>query len=487
MIITQQIINGVCSVTKTGSYFNLISAAGVVRVKLTKNGSTVLDSKMWVGMSLDKAQPFDEVEIYGEDGQIEFWAGDISMHLFQFSNEAARAIKTKKVILGDTATVLSNPNYLRKKIIVRPSEDILIGGSDGQAWRAPAGIETELPLAGSIYAYSRPPSITFVNEPQAQELEYFPDGNISNFIFKMDSGDFIFAGRGVQQGNKAIGFQEHKDFIGSYGKSFSSSIKFLGGRTSTGKIYIAEIPNLEGVITIYVSENNGIDFYKLTTLKSAEGDYLNVFTKTQKTIGNVLTLNYSEMNYIIDLDSGVSSQFKNDVDGVYFIAESFDKFYRLSQKQSIEMKLEVSYDSGSNWQTLADGIRDSTNGIRTHMISPDGKYAYCKDSASANGFYKFSNDLVNFVGLESLQYRPTYFGGGYWLVMSGGVTYLLTVTDGELVKNQISSDFVANESVLAIAKNGDISKVENTTLFELDTHVFGSLDAATVEVMELLA
>ncbi|MCS6238009.1 hypothetical protein G3495_23430, partial [Shewanella baltica] len=147
MIINQSIRSGFVTVNKTGAYFSLISAVGVVNVRLSEKGRTVLDTKMWVGMSIDKAIPFDEITIKGDDGAVEFWAGDVSMSHAVFANGAAKAIRTNvKYINGESKIVDSD--ITRTAVRIRSDKDVFIGGAAffSGGWRVAANQVEEIPV-----------------------------------------------------------------------------------------------------------------------------------------------------------------------------------------------------------------------------------------------------------------------------------------------------------------------------------------------------
>ncbi|WP_351001094.1 hypothetical protein [Shewanella sp. TB7-MNA-CIBAN-0143] len=159
MIINQTIKDGFCVVNKTGAYFSLISAGGIVRVKLTKDGRSVLDSQMWVGMNIPQALPFDEIEITGEDGQVEFWAGDVSMNQSRSSIQGAASLRTSvKSLRGGKLLPIVKGDLTRSSTRVRPDSDILLFGSSISegGWSVKAGELADIPVAGMINAYKEP-------------------------------------------------------------------------------------------------------------------------------------------------------------------------------------------------------------------------------------------------------------------------------------------------------------------------------------------
>lgn len=179
MIINQSIRNGFVTVNKTGAYFSLISAGGLVTVRLSEKGRTVLDTKMWVGMSINEAIPFDEITLLGDDGAVEFWAGDVSMYSSRFANNAAKAIRTS-VHLVDGEVAVAGSDLTRSAVRVRSDKEVFVGGTGFQSggWRVAAGETIEVPLAGVISAYKREAFLDY-SAPKALENEAaFFDANV---------------------------------------------------------------------------------------------------------------------------------------------------------------------------------------------------------------------------------------------------------------------------------------------------------------------
>jgi hypothetical protein len=305
MIINQTITNGFSVINKTGAYFSLISAGGVVRVKLTYQGSTALDTKMWVGMSIDKPIPFDEITIYGDDGAIEFWAGDVSMSQSMMSNGGAKAIKTKEVFAMGEAQI-SGANYLRMATRIRPSKDIKVGGAGVQGWRVAAGETVEFPVAGVLYALSEVPIIDFLNKSQAIENDFYPSPFSVLFENYAEGGAHSIAVGstfcGVQI-NHGAGFVEHPDFVGSYNGATSLGDTYHGCKSFDGAVWLLKVPNQSSLITLFKSVNEGLTFEQVAVMPkptgwngSASGSFLIAINRT-------LTINTTYDAIIIDMDS----------------------------------------------------------------------------------------------------------------------------------------------------------------------------------------
>lgn len=154
-IISQDIKGGFVKVSRPGSYFSLISASGVVRVVLRLKGSDVLDSKFWVGMSINEPIQYDSILIYGDDAPVEFWAGKVSMNQARASIAGANALRAK-VIYADGETLLTSSDVTRSAVRLRSDKNIWLGGAafgGGNNWKLTAGEMLEIPIAGSVYAY----------------------------------------------------------------------------------------------------------------------------------------------------------------------------------------------------------------------------------------------------------------------------------------------------------------------------------------------
>jgi hypothetical protein len=193
MIINQTITNGFSVINKTGAYFSLISAGGVVRVKLTYQGSTALDTKMWVGMSIDKPIPFDEITIYGDDGALEFWAGDVSMFNSRYANSAANALRTS-VNLVSGSKVIAGADLTRTAVRVRSDKEVFVHGAGLQlgGWRVPANEVVEIPLAGVISAYKRAAFLDYSAPSAVEQDDLFFEAGAFNFSPAFVSDDDQF-------------------------------------------------------------------------------------------------------------------------------------------------------------------------------------------------------------------------------------------------------------------------------------------------------
>ncbi|MCS6102353.1 hypothetical protein, partial [Shewanella baltica] len=181
MIINQTIKNGFTVVNKTGAYFSLISAGGVVNVSLSEKGRTVLDTKMWVGMSIDKAIPFDEITIKGDDGAVEFWAGDVSMSQARFSMSGASAIRSSVKFIFDNELIVG-ADLVRTAIRVRSDKEVFIGGAGlKNGWRVAPNETVEIPLSGVLYAKKQTVYLDY-SAPEVSDLDEVFTGQAAGLI-----------------------------------------------------------------------------------------------------------------------------------------------------------------------------------------------------------------------------------------------------------------------------------------------------------------
>lgn len=334
MIIYQTIKDGFAVINKTGAYFSLISAGGVVNVRLSEKGNTVLDTKMWVGMSIDKAILFDEITITGDDGAVTFWAGDTSISgQANVTIAGATAVRTKTVdVLGSKLLTLSD--LTRQAIRVRTNKEVFIGGSgvNGTGWRLPAGIVEEFPIAGSLYAYKKLPELNVQN---ASVLNTYskPTGaetaSISNGEFHVSKDGNTILVSSIYGVNP---FRISTDGGASWAEpAWANDIAMQGagyylvhhGARSRLFMLVASSGST-GSTKFFVSDDDGVSFRYLITASALELvgiGYLN-FSPYGRIVRNKLFFSAEEWWGLLDLDSltfsGVakSSSYRNAIQDV---------------------------------------------------------------------------------------------------------------------------------------------------------------------------
>lgn len=499
MIITQQIINGVCSVTKTGSYFNLISAGGVVRVKLTKNGSTVLDSKMWVGMNLDKAQPFDEVEIYGADGPIEFWAGDVSMQMFMSSNAGAKAIRTDKKFITETQLVTS-ADITRQSVRLRADEEIYVGGAGvtGDGWRLTPGVITEIPLAGSIYAYRMPPIIDIGMSVFLENINNFWSASnggapgiskrlvLDSGAVKLQQGDFYLE---IDTGS---GWIRHPDL----GNVSASDAQMFFSRNRAEVFYWR---TNGGNLALYRSKDFGRTFksvlYDAGSPVASGGAMFGVDPAYEQGGWLTITSISNKAAVVINMDSG---EFE------YVDFSAWDYVYKAIMLEN--GTLMVSGDNGSG-----GGIYHYVDNNWVKLKSLDAARVFFGSSGniigrSNTGRWQLSSDYgqtwfenADIVARQEPQAHCNYLQDGIWLTCNDQEIGALHIQDGAAVYQQIGTDPASGSGVEAfysgivqIDYDGKVYRGAGSTsgnyyasIYQLNTDK--TLKPVSLEVMELLA
>lgn len=162
MIISQDIKSGLVRVKRSGYYFSLISASGVVNVTLRLKGEDVLRTDFWVGMSINDPVEFDEILIQGDDAPVEFWASQISMSQSRATIKGATALRSTVFNLrGGKPYQIVGADVTRASVRIKSDQDILIGGAGLQSWPIAANVMEDIPAAGLIYGYKQPANINF--------------------------------------------------------------------------------------------------------------------------------------------------------------------------------------------------------------------------------------------------------------------------------------------------------------------------------------
>ena len=301
MIISQTIRNGLCIVNKTGSYFQLISASGIVNVTLNLAGRSVLNSKMWVGMNLDKAQPYDEIIITSEqDGAVEFWAGDVSMTQSAFVTvRGANAVRTKTVdVLG--TKLLTSGDLNRQSIRLRSNKDVFIGGGgvNGSGWQLKANIAEDFPIAGSMYAYKQLPQLA-INKTEILNNYPAPTGQETT---DLRVGEFHVSANGqtILAGDQSFlsNFLISTDFGVTWttpawvdDSDVHGAAYYLVQDRARSAVYllVAQVGST-GSLKVFVSHDDGVTFSLMKYLSAFEHvgiSYLNFFPSGYMVDGNL--------------------------------------------------------------------------------------------------------------------------------------------------------------------------------------------------------
>ena len=376
MIINQTIKNGFTIVNKTGAYFSLISAGGVVNVRLSEKGRTVLDTKMWVGMSIDKAIHFDEITIKGDDGAVEFWAGDVSMSQARSASAGAKAIRVSIAEVDGYVNIASG-DLTRSAVRVRPDKDVYLMGAafTSGGWRVAANEIAEIPLAGSLYAYKPRAFLDF-----SKTVEY---GSVSDFWFGNCLGQCWVSDDTVTRLCTAGVFEDELMLTTDSGATWNlihTDVKSYTVDARTGIQYVLKIigsevrlmKSTDGVIwtvlaSAYIAAEIGSSSWGYPSIinnwyqqKFTNGSILvnlsngEIKTKTVLCDGNQLGVGF----WLDDLMTGVFSV--SALAGVYRTTDGGNTWMQVLAKSAIYMK--VAPDGENLCLTASDGAYLSSDG-----------------------------------------------------------------------------------------------------------------------------
>lgn len=513
MIINQTINNGFLTVNKTGAYFSLISAGGVVNVRLSEKGRVVLDTKMWVGMSIDKAIPFDEITIQGDDGAVTFWAGDTSISgQANVSIKGATAVRTKTVdVLGSKLITLSD--LTRQAIRLRTNKEVFLGGSgvDGTGWRLPVGVVEELPIAGSLYAYKKLPELKLqdakiLNEyakPQGLESKETKQGT---FHVSKDGLTILFGSTSnineFRISNDAGDNWEVPSWVGVIGSQTNSAF-YLVRNLAKNEIYL--ISKFTSYIKIFLSKNDGVSFDHLFTASSVD-----LVGQTLSTVGypyghmvsGKLFFSVGEWWGLLDLEklkvisANKWSDFYQNIKKVFpeiqgnqlynaRITSSDGK--RIIGATSSPEKTFASSDGGETWEIVSDKFLT--------IYTDDSGENVCGKSIYGGYYPYFSNDG----GLTFKKYSDAgqvsnkqivNFYNDIWIEIKSNTLLAFYIVNGEYKHAQAGLDGLMQKSGYIFTESANLITGQGSAAGEemqrVELSVNGDLSPALVEVMELL-
>jgi hypothetical protein len=516
MIINQTITNGFSVINKTGAYFSLISAGGVVRVKLTYQGSTALDTKMWVGMSIDKPIPFDEITIYGDDGAIEFWAGDTSISgQTNVTIRGATAIRTKTIdVLGSRLLTLSD--LTRQAIRLRSNKDVYLGGSgvNGTGWRLPAGVVEELPIAGSLYAYKKLPELNVQNasvintysKPTGAETEDIGGGE----LHVSKDGNTILTGS--QSGISAFRVSDDGGATWSV-PSWASDVAMQGAgyylvhHGARGKLFLLIAGSgSSGSTRFFVSDDDGVSFSYLITasaLDLAGIGYLNFFPYGH-VVGSKLFFSAGAWWGLLDLDQltfgsvGKTSSFTNNIKKVVPELGSTQAYnLKITSQDGKRMiggisspvrRTFASNDGGGTWSVVENEYLSLVFDQTGEHVCGLSVYGSVYPYFSTNGGLSFER----YTGAGAVSNKPLVnFYNDIWIKPKNGSVLAFYSVDGEYKHDEGNvtdlyqkNGYIINEAGHLIT--GQASSGIGAEMQRIALSVNGDLSPALVEVMELL-
>ncbi|MCS6128879.1 exo-alpha-sialidase [Shewanella baltica] len=516
MIIYQTIKDGFAVVNKTGAYFSLISAGGVVNVRLSEKGNTVLDTKMWVGMSIDKAIPFDEITITGDDGAVTFWAGDTSISgQTNVTIAGATAVRTKTVdVLGSKLLTLSD--LTRQAIRVRTNKEVFLGGSgvNGTGWRLPAGVVEEFPIAGSLYAYKKLPELNVQN---ASVLNTYskPTGaetaSISNGEFHVSKDGNTILVSSIYGVNP---FRISTDGGATWAEpAWANDIAMQGagyylvhhGARSRLFMLVASSGST-GSTKFFVSDDDGISFRYLITASALELvgiGYLN-FSPYGRIVRNKLFFSAVKWWGLLDLESLTFSGVAKSSDYINAIQEVVPE---LGNSQTYNPQI-TSEDGRRIIGSISSPVRrtfaSNDGGITWSVVENEYlslKFDQTGDNVCGLSIYGsvypyFSNDgglsFVRYTGAGTVSNKPIVnFYNDIWIKPTYGSVFAFYIVNGEYRHDQGNVEGLREKEGYIINEAGHLitgqSSAAGEEMQRVELSVDGDLSPALVEIMELLS
>lgn len=498
-IINQDIKGGYVTVSRPGYYFNLISASGVVRVVLRKKGEEVLDSKFWVGMSINEPIEYDTIIIYGDDAPVEFWAGKVSMNQSRSSMTGAAAMRTSlKSIRGGKVTQIVGSDLTRVATRVRASSDLVLTGASfsGGGWAVKANDVVEIPVAGVINAYKEPAKIDLTSVAMVSSGDVLPSSSNSYAnaepIVSPD-GKKMF----VKVGSRVYYKDTDVDDIWREPVSLSEFSPSVVFGFSDGRIFAGHTGVNPANIRFFVSYDYGKTFEHFKTL---------VFdgSNTQPTVlgvtsTNVIMARYESVTqrsyYSFSLDTREMTENK-------FFHENANSYTQISSAAQfgdnvlIELKtaysvyeLYYSTDGGKTFNFYETTRSGSTSGFG--FVTTESGSVITYNAAAPKCFFECSIVECKDVSASGL-YR------GYLQELEGVVFYKNSKslkalsTNNDVIADEVLATTAQSNGYVGVSSGGFLVVTGNGTFnnpygeiysFSID----GNPQPASVEVMELLS
>lgn len=525
MIVNSSVITGFLKVRIEGMYFGLVSCSGIVKVTLWNAGSHVLESKMWVGMNLPQAIPFDEIQIESEiDQPVEFWAGKTPMTQNIGSFKGASAIRTSiSSVLGSAA--ITGSDLTRQSVRVRANKEVFIGGAgvNGTGWRLPADKVEEIPVAGVLYAFKPLPTLDIGQSSfVSQHDEMFPSATMTagKWWVSDDGNTRLSWNASPSSGALMIWTEESQAWVKHPHFNGTSSSQFgVIHDIETDTIYaIRSIArnvsggggsNADGEMYLHKSVDNGrtfksiksIDWGAITNHALINNSFTELFLNI---VDNVLSISMSGLAVGVDLGSleieayaagertdntGTDAQNRYWIQNWCFLDNTFQ---RALVRDYVAKKVLLTEDGG---KTFSDFL---SHQIDFYRIAPNGKHLIYKQSSTNRGWLV---DVADMMPLQIPDFGagngrlPTNVYNGVWAGVYGGKLSLFYRSGDEVKKEQtLDSNNINYGYVECLTKpDGTVWRLASSAsagFYIADKwhlSITGDLTPAKVEVMELLS
>lgn len=513
MIVNSSIQTGFLKVKIVGMYFGLVSCSGIVKVTLWNAGTPVLESKMWVGMNLPQAIPYDEIQMESEvDQPVEFWAGKAPMTQNINSFKGASAIRTSVIhVLGNAA--ITGSDLLRQSVRLRANKDIFVGGAgvNGTGWRVPANTVEDVPVSGVLHAYLPIPELDF---------DLTTDGGVVADMWQ-DQGNnftnFIHISEDEQTLLQVFGSTDPRAYLKQGVGAWENVSTFTGIATFDGYLkskirneIFKFVKRGTAWVTAYKSVDDGKTFKEVKNLIANDFYPNNIGTASGNwNSGFSVGIYYGQscgryISYFNTQSLEYKGRYKDDIDDTfgYYVSpnlvltepESFTGF-------EVTSGIKNSTGLSGSLRRITNGVASSEvilSGCSSLTIDETGRYLAMKKGnkciLSIDGGDTWALASIAQPYIHSLQLE--YLINGMWLTYYGGKLYLLYVLDGKTEVRLVSTlaGTPANDrAIITVLNSGAIYRAPLSGSFNqqsgvrFDLNIAGDLSPAQVEVMELLS
>lgn len=515
MIVNTTIKNGVAVINRDASFFSLVSASGILRVKLTYKGRPVLETKMWVGMHLPTAMPFDEIILYGDDQPVEFWAADFSMQHMAFSNDAAKALRTNQIALIGTAPLVGS-DLTRKAVRVRTDKDIWLGGAGvgGAGWRLPAGSSEEIPVSGVLYGYRTPPDLDMSQSAFVSNA----DGLLSNLAMSKfdwshvsDDKSFILFvdgnSRNIRQWEAGSGWVSHPYFAAL---AFWNETAMVESITEKAIFVFRHdrASSTAGTIRIDISRDEGRTFKPFVDVPWSAmipaGQAYNQFMGSYVAcVGNNIVWNQTGVAVVVNAKSRAIKVISSASLG--WGTSGIQRLVPLSEDCKTLLAIRRAAVDGKDrlYKTVNGGVSwYECGGIPAGIDVDEFNIDYSGRHVSlccSDGLVRLSNDggdtfITSATPTGITSEPPFHFANGVWIGFKNAVCYSYTILDGQISYSLSPAGGATSyeEAPCQILSDGTMYRREGGNMNPQGCDVWqlsvtGDLSPAIVEVMELLA